>query len=138
MRKVTAMDRLRYAFDNYMSRGTIALIGGLTLMSVLVIVTAALVVTIAQIRPGGADPIGLREALWLSLLRTLDPGTMGGDAGPSFRLVMLLVTLGGIFIISALIGVLNNGIEDKLDDLRKGRSHVIESGHTVILGWADQ
>ena len=25
MRKVTRMDRLRYAFDNYMSRGTIAL-----------------------------------------------------------------------------------------------------------------
>ena len=35
---------------------------------------------------------------------------------------MLPVTLGGIFIVSALIGVLNTGIEGKLDELRKGRS----------------
>ncbi|MBI5829315.1 MAG: hypothetical protein HZB20_07185, partial [Chloroflexi bacterium] len=41
-------------------------------------------------------------------------------------------------IISALIGIINNGIEDKLDELRKGRSNVIESGHTVILGWSPQ
>ena len=39
---------------------------------------------------------------------------------------MLFVTLGGIFIVSALIGVITNGIEDKLDELRKGRSFVVE------------
>ena len=81
MRKVTSLDRLRYAFDNFMSRGTIALIAGLTVVSATVIVAAALLVTVAHIWPGGSDAISLPEALWLSLLRTLDPGTMGGDAG---------------------------------------------------------
>jgi voltage-gated potassium channel Kch len=51
---------------------------------------------------------------------------------------MLLVTFGGIFVISTLIGVLTSGIEGKIEDLRKGRSRVIESGHTVILGWSPQ
>jgi len=51
---------------------------------------------------------------------------------------MLLVTLGGIFIVSTLIGVLSTGIENKLDELRKGRSLVLEEGHTLILGWSDQ
>jgi voltage-gated potassium channel Kch len=37
-----------------------------------------------------------------------------------------------------LIGILNNGLEDKLDELRKGRSLVLESEHTVILGWSPQ
>jgi voltage-gated potassium channel Kch len=132
------MDRARYAFDNYMSRGTIALVIGLAVVSFIVILAAALVVTLGQVGPGGNTSVSLFEAMWLSLMRTLDAGTMGGDEGAGFRLLMLGVTLGGIFIISALIGVLNNGIEDKLDDLRKGRSHVIESGHTVILGWSDQ
>ena len=68
-------------------------------------------------------------------MRTLDPGTMGGDMGWGFRLIMFMVTLGGIFIISTLIGVLNNALENKLTQLRKGRSLVIESGHTLILGW---
>src|SRR6185503_14694517 len=136
MRKVTAMDRMRYAFDNYMSRGTIALVIGLAVISFIVIFAAALVVT--QIGPSDTGGLNLFEGMWLSLMRTLDAGTMGGDEGTFFRLIMLTVTLGGIFIISALIGVLNNGIEDKLGELRKGRSHVIESGHTVILGWSAQ
>jgi voltage-gated potassium channel Kch len=51
---------------------------------------------------------------------------------------MLFVTLGGIFIVSALIGVLNNAIEGQIDRLRKGRSQVLETNHTLILGWSAQ
>jgi hypothetical protein len=69
-------------------------------------------------------------------MRTLDSGTMGGDAGWGFRWVMLGVTLGGIFVVSALIGVLSSGLEGKLDELRKGRSVVIEKDHTIILNWS--
>ena len=75
---------------------------------------------------------------WMSLMRTLDAGTMGGDTGWSFRLAMLVITMGGIFVVSSLIGVLTSGIESKLDELRKGRSFVVEERHTVILGWSSQ
>ena len=51
---------------------------------------------------------------------------------------MFGVTIGGIFIISTLIGILNTGLEGKLADLRKGRSRVVEDGHTAILGWSQQ
>ena len=80
-----------------------------------------------------------RNALTLGLMRTLDPGTMGGDEGSrAFLLAMLTVTLGGIFIVSILIGILTTGIEGKLEQLRKGRSFVAETGHTVVLGWSSQ
>ncbi len=47
-------------------------------------------------------------------MRTLDSGTMGGDAGcVGFLLAMLAVTLGGIFVISTLIGVLTTGIDEQ-------------------------
>jgi voltage-gated potassium channel Kch/K+/H+ antiporter YhaU regulatory subunit KhtT len=49
---------------------------------------------------------------------------------------MLLVTAGGIFIVSALIGIITTGLESKLEELRKGRSFVVESNHTLILGWS--
>ncbi|HEU4717911.1 MAG TPA: potassium transporter TrkA, partial [Bacteroidia bacterium] len=52
------------------------------------------------------------------------------------RGVMLLVTIGGIFILSTLIGTLTAGLEAKLEELRKGRSKVLENGHTLILGWS--
>ncbi len=50
---------------------------------------------------------------------------------------MLLLTIAGLFIVSALIGVIANGIDTKLADLRRGRSIVLEEDHTVILGWSE-
>jgi voltage-gated potassium channel Kch len=129
--------RVRYGFDNIMSRGTPALIGILGFASLGLIMIAALVMIILHVVPGGADGTpDFIEGMWLSLMRTLDSGTMGGDEGRGFRIIMLFVTLGGIFIVSALIGVLNSGLESKLDELRKGRSFVIEKDHTLILGWS--
>jgi voltage-gated potassium channel Kch len=128
--------RLRYGFDNSMSRGAIALIGYLGLVSIVLIAFFALILVLFRIDPGDGSHPGFMEAAWLSLMRTLDSGTMGGDVGWGFRLPMLGVTLGGIFIVSALIGVINSGLEDKLTELRKGRSFVMERDHTLILGWS--
>jgi K+/H+ antiporter YhaU regulatory subunit KhtT len=141
MSKHTLGDRLHYAFDNSMSRGTTALIGWLAVVSITLILIVAVFVWATGIAPegdGGERPPFARLA-WMSLMRTLDPGTMGGDTGGwPFLFAMLGITLGGIFVISTLIGVLTTGIEARIDELRKGRSRVIESGHTVILGWSPQ
>ena len=135
----TFRQRLQYHFDNLMSRGTPAMIGFLFVLSLVVVLAAGAVISIVGITPGNeAERLSLGEAMWASLMRTLDAGTMGGDTGAAFRLVMLLVTLGGIFVVSALIGVLNNAIESQMERLRKGRSVVLESDHTVILGWSAQ
>ncbi len=139
-RQPTFAEKLRYWFDNYMSSGTLALIGGLGVISLAVILTAAAIISLGGtlLAPEGSAGMDFMEAAWESMMRTLDPGTMGGDSGWGFRWVMLFVTLGGIFIISTLIGVLTSGIENKIEDLRKGRSRVLESNHTVILGWSPQ
>lgn len=131
--------KFRYWFDNLMSRGTPAMIGMLFVLSLAVVLVAGAVISIAGFRQEGqADRIPFGEAMWESLMRTLDSGTMGGDTGPGYRFVMLLVTLGGIFVVSALIGVLNNAIEGQMERLRKGRSQVLESNHTLVLGWSAQ
>ena len=137
--KPTFSQRLRYHFDNLMSRGTPALIGMLFVLSLIVVFIAGAVITITGIvQEGESGRLSFGEAAWESLMRTLDSGTMGGDTGTGFRVVMLFVTLGGIFVVSALIGVLNNAIEGQMERLRKGRSMVLESNHTVILGWSAQ
>jgi voltage-gated potassium channel Kch len=129
--------RLRYAFDNFMARGTGALILGLLVLSAILILGVASFVTLTGwVRGANDSDLDLPEAIWVSLLRTLDPGTMGGDRGqPGFVLAMLAVTLGGVFIVATLIGIISSGIEGRLAELRRGRSRVIEDGHTVILGW---
>jgi len=87
-------DRARYGFDNVMSRGTPALVGLLGLASValvLVVSSVAWLVARADVQDNG-NWLGV---LWRSLLRTMDPGTMGGDEGSTaYLLLMFLVTMG--------------------------------------------
>ena len=137
--KPTFSQRLRYQFDNLMSRGTPALIGMLFVFSLIIVMIAGAVISVTGfVQEGTEGPLSFGEAMWESLMRTLDSGTMGGDTGTGFRAVMLFVTLGGIFVVSALIGVLNNAIESQMERLRKGRSLVLETNHTLVLGWSAQ
>ena len=130
--------RLRYAFDNLMSRGTIAIMGLLGLATVGFVLAMALIVVILGAYPGDDDVGDFWDIVWGNLMRTLDPGTMGGDLGWGFRALMLVVTIGGLIIVASLIGIVSGGFDDKMQQLRKGRSLVLESDHTLILGWSAQ
>jgi voltage-gated potassium channel Kch len=138
MEDITFRDRFRYTVDNIFSKGTAALILWLAILSLIVILIAAAFVTLTGAHMEGEETVSFLEAAWRSMMRTLDAGTMGGDTGWGFRLIMFGVTVGGVFVISTLIGVLTTAVEGKLEELRKGRSRVIESGHTIILGWSEQ
>ena len=132
----TLKDKLSYSFDTMMSRGTAGLIIWLGVLSVILIVLFSIVILVSGTAPNDE---GFPTLLWMSLMRTMDPGTIGGDNGsPGFLLSMLIVTFSGIFIFSALIGILTTGLEAKLEALRKGKSRVVESDHTVVLGWSEQ
>jgi voltage-gated potassium channel Kch len=136
-RKSGLGDRLRYMFDNSMSSGTPALVAWLTAATLLLIVVFAFILTVTGLTQEGEDRNFFAD-LFYNLLHALDPGTVGGDTGSwGWKLTMLALTLGGLFIVSALIGVLANGIDTKLADLRRGRSIVLEQDHTVILGWSE-
>ena len=130
-------DRLRYMFDNSMSSGTPALVAWLIAATLLLIIVFSVILAITGMNNDGTDR-GPVANLFYNLLHALDPGTVGGDSGTwPYLLTMLLLTLGGLFIVSALIGVLASGIDSKLADLRRGRSIVLEEEHTVILGWSE-
>ena len=140
MRKITLADRLRYRFDNTISRGTVALTGWLFVLLAALVFASSLVVYATGVAPEvGGRRLGFLETVWLSLMRTIDPGGVGGDQGNwPFLLSMLAVTAGGILVFSTLIGVIFTGIDSKLDELRKGRSFVVEKGHTVVYGWSSE
>ncbi len=128
--------KLHYKFDNLMSAGPIAIIAWLGIISLLLILSAAIILNIFKITQEGGEPLAFIEAFWESFMRAIDAGTVAGDIGWGFRIVGLIITLGGIFIVSMLIGIISNAIQNKVEDLRKGRSLVLEHGHTLILGWS--
>ncbi len=133
---ISMKEKFKYRFDNLIAKGTIALIGLLGLTSLVVVIIAGLFLSITGIKQEEGNSFGFIEAMWQSLMRTVDAGGMARDSGWSFRMVTLLVTIAGIFVFSALIGILNSGFESKIEELRKGKSKVLEKGHTLILGWS--
>ena len=141
MQKPTFSEKARYYFENTMSKGPAGVIKWLALASLFMVLVLGLLILVFGIK-GSPEPeaesIGFIEGAWQSLMATLDSGTMGGDEGWAFRSVRFIATLGGIFVISILIGTISSGIDEKLEELKKGRSRVLESDHTLILGWSDK
>jgi hypothetical protein len=134
-RRFSVRERLRYRFDSLMARGTIAVIVWLFFVStagVLAISGFVVAFDLAPHRGDRAPTFG--EVVWMSMMRTLDAGVMGNDAGSwPFLLAMLAVTTGGVFFVGTLIGLLSSAVNRRLEELRKGRSLVVETGHIVVL-----
>jgi len=131
-------DRVRYIFDNVMSKGTKSAIIILIVASFFVILFLTTIIAVLGIKPTGNESHTFIEGFWMSLMRTLDPGTMGDDDGWGFRIMMLIVTGYGIVMLSTFIGLISNGILIKVVELRKGRSKVLENGHILVLGWSSK
>ncbi len=138
MTKASFKEKLRYNFDNTLSNGPIAIISWLALVTFLLVILAGILLFIFGLsaNPVENEPFDLTEGMWQSLMRVLDAGTVTGDEGWSFRLFMLLITIAGLFIFSSLIGSISSGIDESISNLRKGKSKVIETNHTLILGYS--
>jgi Trk K+ transport system NAD-binding subunit len=136
--KKSFVTKLRYRFDNAMSRGPLVVIAYLGIVSLAVMVLTAIIAVIGQLTFAGGNARTFPEELWQALLRTLDSGSFASDTAWPTRILALIVTLAGIFVAGSLIGLIANAVDQKVEELRRGRSPVVESGHSLILGWSDQ
>jgi len=128
-------ERLSYAFEETLSRGPSALIGWLALATVLLIALGTGAVLLLH---GIPDNSNLFAVFWNIMSQALTPNPVDAGNPLQYLIVMFIVTIGSLFMVSILIGILSNEIEGRVDALRRGRSRVLESDHTVILGWSPQ
>ncbi len=128
--------RWRYRFDNAIARGTLPIIAWLGAAVLGVIVLGAFIITVFRADIAEETDPGFFESMWQTMVRVLDGGTFTGDSGWGLRLLTLVVTLFGITVAALLIGLIATAIAEKVEDLRRGRSPVIEADHTLVLGWS--
>jgi ion channel POLLUX/CASTOR len=136
-------DRFRYAFDALMARGAWALIAWHLVLALAAVVLVSLLVAALGLTPadpdGAGEPIGFLALVWTTLMHAIDPGTITGDDQPGpFRALMMLATVLGILLVGSLVAVLVASVSERFDELRKGRSRVLESDHSLIVGWSRQ
>lgn len=69
---------------------------------------------------------------------SLDDSSGSTWGGFLARSVAVLVSLGGLCITALMLGIVSEQISHVIEELKKGKSEVLESGHTLILGWSDK
>ncbi len=123
-----------------MSSGPMGVIKWLAIVSLFVVVILGIIIAITGIKSevNPDEELGFIEGAWQILMSTLDQGAMAGDQTWSFRAVRFVATLGSLFLLSILIGSISSGIDAKIGELKKGKSRVLESNHTLILGWSEK
>jgi voltage-gated potassium channel Kch len=126
---------LSYWFDNQLAKGPLVLISWLGIITFLLVLLATLVALFFNIQP---IDTGFKEVFWDFLFQALTPNPFDVTAPGLFLIIMLFITLLSLLMVSILIGILTTSIENRINDLRRGRSLVIENEHTVILGWSNQ
>ncbi|MFF8688156.1 NAD-binding lipoprotein [Streptomyces sp. NPDC015232] len=79
---------------------------------------------------------GKLEQVWRTVGQTL---RLGGEVGPPLRVALsVLLALVALIYVSTLVGLVTTGITDRLTELQRGQSTVVERGHTLVLGWSAQ
>ena len=131
------LKRLRYKLDNYLSRGTPAIIIALCVLSLVVIVIVATILFALHLEPKPDSTYW--DYLWVTFLHTYDPSQLAYDDKPwQYLAIIFIACLAGLFLLSTLIGVIMAGFQSKILELRKGKTIVVEEDHTLILGWSEE
>ncbi|WP_307161483.1 CASTOR/POLLUX-related putative ion channel [Streptomyces rishiriensis] len=126
---------MRYRFDNTLARSTGRLVAWLAVTCLGIVVPAsALLVWTDPSSPRSLS--GRLTAVWRVSAETLRLGAVTG--APLRMLLGVLLGLMALLYVSTLIGVITSGLTDRLTELRRGRSTVVEAGHSVVLGWSEQ
>lgn len=122
-----------YWIDFFMSKGPATMI----ILLFAAMITAVGIIGLIAFLVDGSHSLGYQ--LWMSLMHTLDAGTLAGNSTENIPYVVMMsvATLCGLFVTSTLIGVIASGVEARINDLRKGTSVVQEAGHTTIIGFDD-
>ena len=138
--KVGLWTRFRYSFDNSIAKsGTFVLymfIAMVVLSIVVVLIKYALYTQPYLLHKDTAPlpPLDF-EVFWSSFTTLFGKG---GEAIWADRIIGVLYWVVGILTTGAVTGFIVGAITRTFEKLRKGKSPVIVSNHTLILGWSNR
>ncbi len=132
MEKPTKKERFLYWFDNRMSKSSLSLIHILVLFSVLLVLLMSGLILL----------LGLNEehsaagVIWDGFSTIINAWMPSSDEGSvAYLLIMAVIAVSGLLVTSVLIGIVTSAMEERIMNLRRGNSNVLEEGHVIILGF---
>ena len=135
----SAWTRLRYNFDNSIAKGGAFVaytLAALVLASILIVVIRYALYAVPVLR-GENPPLPAADfnTFWSTFTGILGKG---GEPTWADRVIGLVTWAVTITLAASVTGFAVGVINRTFEKLRKGKSPVIESGHTLILGWSNR
>ena len=132
--------RFRYRFDNFMARGGLAVFLAILSLFALGFVAAAVLRLVAGLVLPDKSAPELTDGLWRTFIEIADPGNIGDDSDAPWvsKIAGIATIFVGMVLFSSMVAFITSLFQDKLEELRRGKSGVIEAGHTLILGFGDR
>ena len=124
-------EKILYEIDNIMSRGSFSIIVTLFIVVIFIIILLSAFIWILGSNPS----LSFIDQLWVYFNAGF--GKQAVEGSWVYRLTTFLLVIVSIFFSSIIIGSVASAISSKISELREGKSKVIESNHTVILGWSE-
>jgi ion channel POLLUX/CASTOR len=137
--KIGAWARLRYNFDNSIAKAGTFVLYVLLLMMVIALIMVGVKSTLLAIPAltQAADPANLSffDLFWASFTKIL---SLGGEPTWADRIVAVMYWVTTTALTASVIGYVVGAIQRTFARLRKGRSPIVDSNHTLILGWSSR
>ncbi|MGD9127125.1 MAG: hypothetical protein PVH19_07070 [Planctomycetia bacterium] len=145
MSKPTLSQKIRYRFDSFMAKGGFSIFLSLTIVFLgififLTLVRGLILLSVENPMLHYSENTGFFQNMYIIFLQMTDPGNMAQDINSSviFKTTTVLAGLSGVIMLSALIAFITTALDQKIQELKRGHSKVIEEEHTLILGWNEQ
>jgi len=144
--KNSLKDRLNYRAERFLSKGGISIFKLLVIFFIVAfLIVIGLRLLLVTFFHDSIDPVTQADRSFFDNIYTIwlqmtDPGNMNQDiySGPYTKIAAVIAGLVGVILLSALIAFITTALDTMLYDFRKGRGKVVESNHTVILGWNER
>jgi voltage-gated potassium channel Kch len=137
-RKVSLLTRLRYNFDNSIAKSgafVAYMFGALVIMSILVVFIKYALYAVPALYAGDKLATPTFETFWGSFAGLLGKG---GEPTWADRILGIISWAVTITLAGSVTGFIVGAINRTFERLRKGKSPVVDSGHTLILGWSNR
>ena len=132
--------RLRYAVDNFMSKGSSSIFLALLCLFLFGFLVMVLIRSIANTFMPDETLSSWGEIPWRVYVAVMEGSAAetDGDSNWVAKITSILGVLVGLVLFSSMVAFITSVFTAKLDELRRGRSLVLENDHTLILGFGDR
>ena len=129
-------DYLAYGTEKVLSGGAAGKGMALVVSSSIVIGIGGMALYRFQAHKDEDERDTLMESLWKSYFYVVNvPGADIPSEEADTRVIGNVLFVFGLLVFAILVGLVTDAIDSKVEEMKAGKGRVLESQHTVVLGW---